>query len=202
MFPSPVGTQWLNTANGPSRGPALFPYPLLLSQSVPELNADAEVPPSPSLWCPRHLQALRDSHLQAKEAQDRPASTLPTGTCSAKDGHGEGAGPGTTRGGARLMGRGFGSKDGAKVTEWRPAWGHEAQALMARLWAGLHLAALTHTLRRLHAGPGDIRILSLTITAHGRSPADSVHSAAGETLSSSCGSFTRLGSAETLPQVL
>ena len=50
------------------------------------------MPPSPSLWCPRHLQALRDSHLQAKEAQDRPASTLPTGTRSAKDGHDEGAG--------------------------------------------------------------------------------------------------------------
>lgn len=96
-------------------------------------STDTEVPPSLSLWCPRHLQALRDSHLQAKEAQDPPASTLPTGTCSAKDGHDEGAGPGTTRGGARLMGRGFSSKDGAKVTEWRPAWGHEAQALMVRL---------------------------------------------------------------------
>ena len=32
-----------------------------------------------------------------------------------------------------LTGQGFSSKDGAKVTEWRPAWGHEAQALTARL---------------------------------------------------------------------
>ena len=107
-------------------------------------SADAEVPPLPSLWCPCHLQALRDSHLQVKEAQDRPASALPTGTCksrSAKDGHHEGVGPGTTRGRGRqheggkamLTGQGFSSKDGAKVTEWRSAWGHEAQALTARL---------------------------------------------------------------------
>lgn len=34
---------------------------------------------------------------------------------------------------AMLTGQGFSSKDGAKVTEWRSAWGHEAQALTARL---------------------------------------------------------------------
>ncbi|KAI4530419.1 hypothetical protein MG293_019308 [Ovis ammon polii] len=66
--------------------------------------------------------------------------------------------------------------------------------------SGLHLATLTHTIRRPHTGvPGNVRVLSLTVTMCGRSPA---YSAAGETLSSSCGSFTRLRSAEMLPWVL
>lgn len=93
----------------------------------PGASADTEVPPLPSLWCPHHLQALRDSHLQVKEAQDRPASALPTGTCrshSARMGTTR-AGPGTTRGGVRQhegtrpcpTGRGFSSMNRAKVTE-------------------------------------------------------------------------------------
>ncbi|XDC86827.1 hypothetical protein R6Z07F_018000 [Ovis aries] len=66
--------------------------------------------------------------------------------------------------------------------------------------AGLHLATLTHTIRRPHTGvPGNVRVLSLTVTMCGRSPA---YSAAGETLSSSCGSLTRLRSVEMLPWVL
>ena len=62
------------------------------------------------------------------------------------------------------------------------------------------LATLTHTIRRPHTGvPGNVRVLSLTVTMCGKSPA---YSATGETLSSSCGSFTRLRSVEMLPWVL
>lgn len=71
----------------------------------PGASADTEVPPLPSLWCPHHLQALRDSHLQVKEGLGPPSlrpahGDLQEPFCKGWAPH-EGRGRGTTRGGVR-----------------------------------------------------------------------------------------------------
>ena len=109
--------------------------------------AVAEVPPLPPLWRPRLLQALRTATCRPKRprtAQPPPCHSEPEREqfCKGWEPRGGGAGGLGTR--ARLMARGFGSRDRVEVGESRPARGPSGTHTESEVGGCLPEASLEH----------------------------------------------------------